>query len=1083
VIGRVAQRVEAPLATARSGIALLPGARARPATLPMLANSIALISGKLATLGLGFVAWIVAARLFPASQVGLAGGAVSAMMLCTQLALLGVSSAVISHYPDHRDAPGRLFDTAFSMVGAAALAAAGIFLLLALEMLRHLHVVAAVPLYAAMFAAMTVLGTVGILLDQLSVTLRRGDQVLSRGVVSGVVTLALVALLPVLGHRDSMAIFAAWVAGGVVMCAQGALQLHGSARGYRYRPRVSRTVARDLFGLGLPNYLLTIAERAPGPILPVIVTELLSPRQNAYWYTVWMMAWVVYVVPISVGITSFAEAAQRPDEMPALMRRALRSSLIIGALAAVATIVLAHFALSLLGPRYAAAGTTPLRILVLAVLPLAFTQGYFAACRARRALGEAIATGMVSLALGVGAAAAVGPTYGLTGMALAWLVVQTATGAFAFFRLRRVTTAPGENGRAVLSVAVAPAPPAQPARRPAAPALRQRLPSARTAAQLVLPAVALGLWIVGLHGIDVSRMTDIGMVSVLPPVTLAAFALIGLSFVLALTRPQPQRWVLALHVVLVIFMLYALPALTEAVPRFHVTYRHAGIIDYITRTGGANPHIDAYFNWPGFFILAGFLVKVAGFHSALSLAAWAPVYFNLAALAPLLLIFRSASRDTRLVWLAALLFYLNNWIGQDYFAPQALTYIAHLVVLAVLLRWFRAGASADWITTRLPRFGLRGRLAGLLAAEEGADAPSTPAQRAALVGIVVVVFAATIPSHQLTPFATMLSVAGLVVVARCRLRGLPLIFGILLISWIAYMTVAYLSGHLSAVTGKLGAVNSTVSTNVGDRLAGSAGHLDVVHARLLMTAALWVLACIGGWRRLRAGKRDLSYVVLALAPFPLAYLQPYGGEIIMRAALFALPFMALFAAWLLYPTRRAGRSPWTTAAAAVLVLATLGAFLVARYGNERMDHFTRAELNAVHYLYRVAPPRSSLLAGAESTQWKFIDYERYHYERLTGNGAKHEVDLRASAPVLARQTAARMRAAGHSGRFGRREPQQSFLLITRSEEAELDMQGPWPVGALARLERVLAHSPRFRLLYRNRDAVVFSLAGFKGGTR
>ena len=59
--------------------------------------------------------------------------------------------------------------------------------------------------------------------------------------------------------------------------------------------------ATELSRVGLPNDLLTLTERAPGFVLPIVVTELLSPADNAHWYAAWMMAWVVFVIPIQVG--------------------------------------------------------------------------------------------------------------------------------------------------------------------------------------------------------------------------------------------------------------------------------------------------------------------------------------------------------------------------------------------------------------------------------------------------------------------------------------------------------------------------------------------------------------------------------------------------------------------------------------------------------------------------------------------------------------------------------------------------------------------------------------------------------------
>jgi O-antigen/teichoic acid export membrane protein len=96
--------------------------------------------------------------------------------------------------------------------------------------------------------------------------------------------------------------------------------------------------------------------------------------------------------------------------------------------------------LSLLGRHYAEGGVTPLRILVLAWIPLTFVHCYFASARARRRLREALAVGVASAVLSITAAAVAGVSGGLTAMAFAWLGVQTATGLWAAVRLRAAPT-------------------------------------------------------------------------------------------------------------------------------------------------------------------------------------------------------------------------------------------------------------------------------------------------------------------------------------------------------------------------------------------------------------------------------------------------------------------------------------------------------------------------------------------------------------------------------------------------------------------------------------------------------------------
>jgi O-antigen/teichoic acid export membrane protein len=407
--------------------------------LSMLGSSLALILAKVGTMGLGFLFWLVAARAFDQADVGLAAAAVSAVMLCTQLALLGVGSSVIVHFPRHASEPKALIDTAFTVVCVSALAAAGCFLLLAASTFRHLQVVAEVPGFAIAFGAMSVLGTAGILFDQLSTVLRRGDQALVRAVAFGVVNIGLLIPLAFGSHSaGALAIFATWVGAAAVAAAIGCVQLWRNVDRYHYSPRLERRLAWPLLRVGVPNHWLTLTERAPGLILPILVTELVSPAANAAWYAAWMMAWVLYIIPIQVGMTLFAEASHRTAPLTHLLRHGLRTSLVLGSAGAGLVALAAPRLLSILGSSYAATGATPLRILVLAVVPLTFVQAYFVVCRSTGRLGEGIVTGALSAAASIGGATIAAVTTGLVGMAVVWVGTQAAAASWAVWRLRRL---------------------------------------------------------------------------------------------------------------------------------------------------------------------------------------------------------------------------------------------------------------------------------------------------------------------------------------------------------------------------------------------------------------------------------------------------------------------------------------------------------------------------------------------------------------------------------------------------------------------------------------------------------------------
>ena len=387
-----------------------------------LGNSLALILGRFSSSGLGFLTWLLTARLYTTAEVGIASGVISAMMLCVQLALLGLNSAFIALYPKHHQQPSKLLNTTLNIVSLAALLAAFLFLLLSSVMFHELSVVSKSLIYVLLFVGVTLFGTVNTFMDHVSIAIRRGDQVLVRNVSFGVITIVFVAALPLItGSVTSEFIVLAWMLAGLSACAIGAVQIFRSIQEYHYHPELDIDIARGLIGVSLKNYLLTLAERAPNWILPIIVTEMLSPTDNAHWYTLWMMAWVLYIIPISVGQNLFADVSHQPGSYRLALRRSLKTSLGLGTIAATAMILLAPFLLSLLGNSYAAAGTLPLRILAFGVYPGIFIQAYYGICRGKHILNEAIFTGMLAGLTGVLAATLAGFRFGLVGMSTAWL--------------------------------------------------------------------------------------------------------------------------------------------------------------------------------------------------------------------------------------------------------------------------------------------------------------------------------------------------------------------------------------------------------------------------------------------------------------------------------------------------------------------------------------------------------------------------------------------------------------------------------------------------------------------------------------
>jgi hypothetical protein len=538
------------------------------------------------------------------------------------------------------------------------------------------------------------------------------------------------------------------------------------------------------------------------------------------------------------------------------------------------------------------------------------------------------------------------------------------------------------------------------------------------------------------------------------------------GFVATLTRREPEDWLLGVQVVALVVVLYGATSIIEQVPSLNVTWRHAGVTDEIMRSGAVDRGIDAYFNWPGAFVLMGLATDLAGADTAVELASWAPVVLNLAYLPPLMMLARAATNDRRLAWAAVWCFFLGNWVYQDYLSPQGLTYVLYLGVLAVTLTWFAAPGGRRLRPRSLERIAERW--------SAGDEQRRTPApalgrrRRAALAIAIALVVAAAVPSHQLTPFALLLALGGLVLMRRTQLTRLPLVAFVLITAWLLFATGPYLSGHLEQVTSGVGDLAGTFTENVGARVAGSDDHRIVVLVRIALAAVLWTAALAGAIRM--AGGRGLRppHSVLLAAPFALALLQPYGGEVLLRIYLFTLPFVGLLVMSIVRP-RPSLRSGLVLGAVSVVLVA---GFLVARYGNAQALLFTPDEVATVQRVSHDAPSSALIVAPNPNLPWQAVRYGDLKWRTLRQMDPAPEGDsARVPGPALAARVAAFMAADG---------PPAAYLVFTRSVRGYERLLGSDDWGTVPVLEAAVRRSSLFRRVRVSRDAEVFRLVDPSG---
>jgi hypothetical protein len=484
----------------------------------------------------------------------------------------------------------------------------------------------------------------------------------------------------------------------------------------------------------------------------------------------------------------------------------------------------------------------------------------------------------------------------------------------------------------------------------------------------LVPPVAFS---VGFLSLRSSKPTDIGqygLIQALHPLYFVAVGLVLVSFLLGIKYGRAKPLLLSLHIAVLVFLLHGAPSVIEREPRFATAYLHAGFSGYVGHTGKLLPRLDARFSWPSFFTGSAMLDRAAGIPTALQLVRWWPVVMN-ALYAPLVwLIARRLVPTTDTAWLAAGLFPLANWVGQDYYSPQSVGFLFYLTFVFILVGPLGADAPALWSVIR------KRPLRWPAEADEG-RAVWGPAWL--WVAASLLLMAAMSTGHQITPVMACGTAIVLAVTGRTRARAVVGAFCLITLGWICYGAVGYWSGHLGQLFGQVGTVGTNVNNSVVARLRGTVAHRNVVNARVGLSIAVWSLGTLGAllWKGSKVGRRAAFF--LMAWPLALIAVQSYGGEALLRIYFFALPGAVICIASLV------NRIKWDRvqlAAATVAVALLLPAFLVTRWGNELFELTRPNEVAAVDALYRIAPHGSILISVSPQIPWNFRGVTTYQYE-------------------------------------------------------------------------------------------------------
>ncbi len=390
---------------------------------PLYSNALFLMGASVFSSLIGFVFWLVAARFYPDEAVGLTSALISAMGLAVSFSKLGLELGLVRFLKRHSEDPKAIINTVFT-VGLLASVAAALIFVAGLDLWSPaLLFIRETPLYLFAFVFFCAVSSLNNLSDHSIIASRRSGFVVASGLIFGILKVILAIALAT--FLTSFSIFASW---GIGMTAAVIISIFVllpiAQRGYRFAVTIKKKILGDMLGYSFANYISMLLWGTPALIFPLMVVNLLGAEANAYFYIGWAVSNVIVMIPQSVTTSLLAEGSYDETNLKTHILRSLKIIFLLLVPAVVAVLLLADKLLWLFGTQYSASATELVRIMTLAVLPLAVNILYLNIKRVQKDLKMIVGMPAFIAVISIVLALILLPQIGFNGVGIAWLAAH-----------------------------------------------------------------------------------------------------------------------------------------------------------------------------------------------------------------------------------------------------------------------------------------------------------------------------------------------------------------------------------------------------------------------------------------------------------------------------------------------------------------------------------------------------------------------------------------------------------------------------------------------------------------------------------
>ncbi len=378
-------------------------------------NSVYLMLSTLVMSFFGFVFWMIITRLFTAHDVGLATTIISVMSLVTGFSALGLGTGLIRYLPKAKE-KNKKINTSLTLVGIVTIIITSIFLLGLSRFSPSLLFIHDNMLISFSFIIFMIVAGFNSIIDSIFTAYRNTKYVFAKNTIFSV--LKLIIPFAFIGF-GAYGIFSSYMTALILAITFSFFIL---IKKFEFKPKIVfydkiiRKMGRYSFG----NYIAGFIGSLPILILPLMITNMISPETTAYYYISMMIAALLFVIPQATTQSLFAEGSYNEKKLKQQIRKSIKiiSALMIPGI--LITIVFGEYILLAFGKNYSAEGFRFLQILAFSGIFISVAKVYESVLRVKKQIRKIayVNTAAAIIALGL-AYSLMGK--GLLGVGIAWI--------------------------------------------------------------------------------------------------------------------------------------------------------------------------------------------------------------------------------------------------------------------------------------------------------------------------------------------------------------------------------------------------------------------------------------------------------------------------------------------------------------------------------------------------------------------------------------------------------------------------------------------------------------------------------------